>query len=59
MTLLVIPIGTAYAIWAGLGTALTAIVGVVLNKEQFNRKEVIGILCMILGVLVLNLAGGH
>ena len=59
LTLKVIPIGTAYAIWAGLGTALTDIVGVVLYKERFNRKKVLGILCIILGVVVLNLAGGH
>lgn len=59
LTLKVIPIGTAYAFWAGLGTALTAIVGVVLYKERFNRKKVLGILCIILGVVVLNLAGGH
>lgn len=59
LTLKVIPIGTAYAIWAGLGTALTAIVGVVLYKERFNRKKVLGVLCIILGVVVLNLAGGH
>ncbi|WP_336636006.1 multidrug efflux SMR transporter [Lysinibacillus fusiformis] len=59
LTLKTIPIGTAYAIWAGLGTALTAIVGVVLYKELFNRKKVLGILCIIVGVVVLNLAGGH
>lgn len=59
LTLKVIPIGTAYAIWAGLGTVLTAIVGVVLYKERFNRKKILGILCIILGVVVLNLAGGH
>lgn len=59
LTLKTIPIGTAYAIWAGLGTALTAIVGVVLYKELFNRKKVLGILCIILGVVVLNLAGSH
>lgn len=59
LTLKTIPIGTAYAIWAGLGTALTAIVGAVLYKEIFNRKKVLGILCIIVGVVVLNLAGGH
>lgn len=59
LTLKTIPIGTAYAIWAGLGTALTAIVGIVLYKEIFNRKKVLGILCIIVGVVVLNLAGGH
>ncbi|WP_249664361.1 multidrug efflux SMR transporter, partial [Lysinibacillus sp. D4B1_S16] len=59
LTLKTIPFGTAYAIWAGLGTALSAIVGVVLHKEIFNRKKVLGILCIIVGVVVLNLAGGH
>jgi len=59
VTLKIIPIGTAYAIWAGLGTALTAIVGVVLYKEIFNRKKILGIRCIIMGVVVLNLAGGH
>ncbi|MDM5247691.1 MULTISPECIES: multidrug efflux SMR transporter [unclassified Lysinibacillus] len=60
LTLQSLAIGTAYAIWAGLGTALTAIVGVVFYKELFNFKKLMGILLIIVGVVILNLAGsGH
>ncbi|MFJ5763816.1 DMT family transporter [Lysinibacillus sp. NPDC093210] len=58
LTLQSLPIGTAYAIWAGLGTALTAVVGVVFYKEYFNVKKLAGILLIIIGVVILNLAGG-
>ncbi|MGE7674353.1 DMT family transporter [Lysinibacillus sp. NPDC094403] len=60
LTLQSLEIGTAYAIWAGVGTALTAIIGVVFYKELFNYKKLLGILLIIVGVVILNLAGsGH
>lgn len=60
LTLQSLAIGTAYAIWAGVGTALTAIIGVVFYKELFNYKKLLGILLIIVGVVILNLAGsGH
>ncbi|MET4560261.1 DMT family transporter [Lysinibacillus parviboronicapiens] len=58
LTLQSLAIGTAYAIWAGLGTALTAIVGVLFYKEYFSVKKLAGIAMIIAGVVVLNLAGG-
>lgn len=58
LTLQSLAIGTAYAIWAGVGTALTAIVGVIFYKEIMNRKKLYGMLFIIIGVIVLNLAGG-
>lgn len=58
LTLQSLAIGTAYAIWAGVGTALTAIIGVIFYKELMNRKKLYGILFIIIGVIVLNLAGG-
>ncbi len=39
LTLQSLAIGTAYAIWAGVGTALTAIIGVIFYKELMNRKK--------------------
>lgn len=51
-----IPLGTAYAIWSGVGTALTAIVGVVIYKEGFNLKKFLGLVFIIGGVVVLKLA---
>ncbi|MBG9453009.1 quaternary ammonium transporter [Lysinibacillus sphaericus] len=60
LTLQSLAIGTAYAIWAGIGTALTALIGVIFYKELFNKKKLMGILFIIVGVVILNLAGsGH
>lgn len=57
LTLQSIAIGTAYAIWAGVGTALTVVIGIVFYKELFNLKKMMGILLIIVGVVILNLAG--
>lgn len=58
ITLQSLAIGTVYAIWAGLGTALTAIVGVFFYKEHFSVKKFMGVVMIIIGVVVLNFAGG-
>ncbi len=50
-----IPLGTAYAIWSGLGTALTVIVGVIVWKEKVGLYTIIGILLIICGVVLLQL----
>ena len=54
-----IEIGTAYAIWAGSGTALIAIVGVIYFKEPVSALKAGSILLIILGVVGLNLSGTH
>ncbi|MFD2117847.1 DMT family transporter [Paenibacillus yanchengensis] len=51
-----IPLSAAYAIWSGLGTALTALVGVYLFKEVMNRKKALALLCIIGGVVLMRLA---
>jgi multidrug transporter EmrE-like cation transporter len=50
-----IPLGTAYAIWSGLGTALTVMVGVLVWKEKIGLYTIIGILLIICGVILLQL----
>ena len=52
-----IPLGIAYAIWSGVGTALTAVIAVLIWKEQLNLYTVIGIVLIIAGVAILNLKG--
>jgi small multidrug resistance pump len=47
---------TAYAIWSGLGTAMIAIVGVILFKESMDLTKIISIILIILGVIGLNLS---
>ncbi|WP_255668520.1 DMT family transporter [Brevibacillus daliensis] len=52
-----IPLGIAYAIWSGVGTAVTAIIGIVIWKETASVSTVMGILLIIAGVVVINLKG--
>ncbi|MBI5943783.1 MAG: multidrug efflux SMR transporter [Chloroflexi bacterium] len=55
LSLNVIPIGTAYALWSGIGIVLTVIAGVILWREQMDWARAIGIALIIMGILVINL----
>ena len=59
LSLKTIPLGMAYAIWSGVGTALTALIGIIIFKEGFNSKKLLGLVLIIGGVIVLNLGGAH
>lgn len=52
-----IPLSIAYAIWSGLGTALTALVAMLVWKESITIYTIIGIAFIIIGVVLLNLKG--
>lgn len=52
-------IGFAYAIWAGAGTAIVAVVGVLAWGEPVNAIKVASIVAVIAGVIGLNVAGAH
>ncbi|MFE2692122.1 DMT family transporter [Streptomyces mirabilis] len=54
-----VQVGTAYAIWAGAGTAVIAAIGMVFLGEALSFTKVAGILLIIGGVVVLNLDGAH
>jgi small multidrug resistance pump len=55
-----IDLGVAYAVWAGLGTALIALIGIAFFKEPFGVLKLVSIGLIITGVVGLNLAGaGH
>lgn len=49
-----LPLSLAYAIWSGIGTALTVIVGIVVWGDMFNLYSAIGITLIIGGVILLN-----
>ena len=55
MTLKTLPLGVAYAIWSGVGTALVAIVGWFVYKQQLDLPAIVGISLIIIGTIVLNL----
>ncbi|WP_370678621.1 multidrug efflux SMR transporter [Comamonas sp. GB3 AK4-5] len=48
-------IGMAYAVWAGAGTALIALLGVALFSESASWGKALGVGCIVLGVLLLHL----
>ncbi len=50
-------VSVAYAIWAGLGTALIAVVGVVALGESWDLTKVVALSLIVVGVVVLNLNG--
>ena len=50
-----IPLGIAYAIWAGLGIVLTAIVSVVIFKQKLDIAAIIGMLFIVAGVVIINI----
>ncbi|MEU0034868.1 MULTISPECIES: multidrug efflux SMR transporter [unclassified Streptomyces] len=54
-----VQVGTAYAIWAGAGTAVIAAIGTLFLGEALTVTKVAGILLIIGGVVVLNLDGAH
>lgn len=59
LALKTLSLGVAYAIWAGLGTALTAVVGFTIYKEKFSSKKLMGLVLIIGGVILLNFGGIH
>lgn len=54
LALKAIPLGTAYAIWAGLGIVLTAVVSVILFKQKLDLAAIIGIVFIVVGVIIMN-----
>ncbi|MFZ3556718.1 MULTISPECIES: DMT family transporter [unclassified Streptomyces] len=58
-TLKTVQIGTAYAIWAGTGTAVIAAIGMLFLGEGLTLAKVGGIVLVIGGVVLLNLGGAH
>ncbi|MYR71624.1 MULTISPECIES: multidrug efflux SMR transporter [unclassified Streptomyces] len=58
-TLKTLSIGTAYAIWAGVGTAVVALIGILWMGEAAGPAKLLGVALIIAGVVVLNLGGAH
>lgn len=51
-----LPVGTAYAVWVGVGAIGTAIFGIVLFSEPTNALRLLSLGFILLGILGLKLA---
>lgn len=49
-----IPVGIAYAIWSAVGIVLISFVGFLVYNEKLDVPAMIGIGCIILGVVIIN-----
>lgn len=54
LALKALPIGTAYAVWVGIGTVGTVIAGIMLFGESMTLIRVISILFIIIGIVGLK-----
>ena len=50
------PMGVAYAIWSGVGTALTALIGAAMFGEALSTQKVGALAVIVAGVVLLELA---
>ncbi|MDA8985875.1 multidrug efflux SMR transporter [Luminiphilus sp.] len=55
LVLQTIPIGVAYALWAGLGIVLITIVGAVVFGQKMDLAAILGIALIVCGVVVLRI----
>lgn len=55
LALKTLPVGIAYAVWAGTGVALIALAGFVFFGQALDWPAVLGIALIVSGVAVINL----
>lgn len=55
LALRTIPMGTAYAIWSGIGIVAISLVGLIVYKQRLDAPALVGIALIIAGTLVINL----
>ncbi len=51
-----LPVGTAYAVWVGIGAIGTAILGIVLFGESISTLKIVSLCFILAGIIGLKLA---
>lgn len=54
-----LPVGTAYAIWTGIGAAGTAVMGILLLGESAALPKLASLALVITGLVGLKITGSH
>lgn len=55
MALKHLPLGTAYAIWTGIGIVGTSVLGIFLFEEKLSLPQVICVILIVAGIIGLKL----
>lgn len=59
LSLKALPVGTAYAVWTGIGAVGTAVVGIIVFSEPSNAPRLISIMLIVAGIAGLKFTGGE
>lgn len=54
-----LPLGTAYAVWTGIGALGAVIVGIVLFKEPVTAARIFFVALLLIGIVGLKATSGH
>ena len=54
-----LPLGTAYAIWTGIGALGAVIVGIVLFKESVIPARIFFVTLLLIGIIGLKITSSH
>ena len=54
-----LPVGTAYAVWTGIGAVGTAALGIVIFDEPASAARVVSISVIVVGIVGVHLTGSH
>ena len=59
LSLRTLPLGTAYAVWTGIGSVGTAVLGIVLFREPATALRLVCIGLIVAGIVGLKVASGE
>lgn len=54
-----LPLGTAYAIWTGIGALGAVIIGIVLFEESVSPARLFFVVMLLIGIIGLKATSGH
>ena len=54
-----LPVGTAYAVWTGIGAAGTAIIGMIWLGEPRDVFKLVSLVMLVGGIIGLRFSSGH
>lgn len=55
----ILPLGTSYAIWTGIGALGSVIVGIILFKESFTFARLLFVSLLLIGIIGLKITSSH
>ena len=55
----VLPLGTSYAIWTGIGALGAVVVGVVIFHESLSPARLLFVALLLVGIIGLKATSGH